>query len=247
MSQHEYPLDPLQARLSHQFEDLTLLEQALEHPSLRIDGEHPSAYERLEFLGDAVLELIISDHLFKRFPNVSEGMLTRMRAALSNRTFLHSIAEIIDLGRYIKVGKGERIDSGPSRKTILADACEAVIGAIYLDGGMEAARKFILEEWEPFVATSASEGRWMNPKGQLQELAQATLKVHPVYKIINAVGRAHDMHFEVEVELGGRLLGKGHGTSKRKAQKNAAIDALNRWESIFGPPIEETADTPQSP
>jgi ribonuclease-3 len=220
--------------LAYIFKDLALLEQALEHPSVRNETGYPSPYERLEFLGDSVLELVISDHLFRQFPDVSEGMLTRMRAALSNRTFLHSIAEIIELGKYIKVGKGERIDSGPARRTILADACEAVIGAIYLDGGLDAARVFILREWGPFVESSELEGRWMNPKGRLQELAQATLKTHPVYRITKAAGRAHDMHFEVEVELNGKLLGKGHGSSKRKAQKNAAIDALNQWNNVFG-------------
>jgi len=221
----------IEARIGHRFRDSSLLEHALRHPSCASPAASESQYERLEFLGDAVLSLVLSEYLFRVYSDFSEGRLTRLRSALSNRIALLRVAEELELARFIRVGKGERLDSGPARRSILADACEALIGAIYLDGGLIAARAFIHRAWERSLEGVERASRMLNPKGRLQELLQERHKRQPVYRLVSAAGQAHEMDFEVTVEFDGTALGIGRGRSKKLAEKRAAEAALERLEN----------------
>jgi ribonuclease-3 len=217
-------LEDLARRLGHRFQNLGVLDQALRHSSYAHEnpGSGPSN-ERLEFLGDAILALTVSTLLLRRFPRSSEGDLTRGRAALVNARQLASLARGLDLGAYLLVGRGEERQAGREKPSLLADALEAVLAAVYLDGGLEAAAQLTELWFGPLVETAQP---WRDFKTSLQELTQARYKVSPSYHLVAESGPGHARHFQVEVRLQDRPLARGEGRTKKQAAQEAASRAL---------------------
>jgi ribonuclease-3 len=217
----------LQKKLGYQFKNRALLVEALTHPSLAHEQSTPLPHnQRLEFLGDAVLQLILTDKLYKMFPHQNEGELTQRRAHLANRHTLHRLATALELGDYLLLGKGEERSGGRTRTSNLSDALEAVIGAIHLDGGMRAARKVVLALYKNDLKGLRHAAPKQNPKGTLQELLQTRSSVNPVYRVASESGPAHARHYEVVVQWNGDILGRGSGPSKKAAETAAARAAL---------------------
>lgn len=208
-------------RLGHQFATPALLQEALTHPSLagKQRKKGPTAYERLEFLGDRVLGLIIAEWLYKKYPESSEGDLAKRHAALVNREALRAVASEIGLAQYLHLARGE--DASASRKNLatLPDAMEAVIGALYLDGGLAAANDFIHRFWQKDIAIEEAPA---DSKTLLQEWAQGHALPLPIYKVIENSGPAHAPKFVVEVAVKDHPPAVAEGNSKRAAQKAAA-------------------------
>jgi len=228
----------LEERLGYRFRDSALLKQALTHPSVFSEAQRGGLdNQRLEFLGDAVLQMVLTEHLFRTCPDSSEGDLTKIRAALVNRQTLGKQAETLGLGDALFLGRGEEKNGGRIRQSNLADAFEAVVGAIYLDGGLKAAQRLILEQCHVEIDQIQSSLREINPKGDLQELIQAVSQEGPVYSIVSAEGPQHGKVFEVTVSWRGRILGRGRGPSKQAAEIHAAREALNvlNAEGMGGP------------
>jgi ribonuclease-3 len=223
----------LELRLDYRFRDPALLEQALTHPSV---GHEKQRYhidnQRLEFLGDAVLQLVITEYLYASFPKEQEGPLTKLRARLVSRDALRAHAVALDLGRYLIMGRGEEASGGRTRASSLADAFEAVVGAIYLDSDFATTREFVLREMQPALAGVLEAPVDVNPKGQLQEILQAIASRGPSYELISAIGPEHAKTFVVEARWEGETLGRGIGQSKQAAEIAAALDALEqkRWK-----------------
>ena len=207
----------------HAFARPTLLAQALTHPSL--GGRH-SSYERFEFLGDRVLALVVADMLLEAFPRENEGALAKRLTALVRREALARVAEELDLGRHLLLSRGEETSGGRRNPSVLADALEAVIGAIYLDGGFDAAARFIRRHWMARMAATARPPE--DAKTRLQEWAQGSIGATPRYEEIARAGPAHDPTFEVEVRIDGLAPERGQGGSKRAAEQAAAKAMLAR-------------------
>jgi ribonuclease-3 len=218
---------PLEDRLGHHFRDATLCETALTHTSWvnEAGAGARTDNERLEFLGDAVLALVVSDLLMRRLPGRAEGDLTRMRAALVSETGLARAAAAIDLGSWIFLGRGEERTGGRSRPSILADALEALMGAIYLDGGLPAAATAAERLFDGQLGDVERYAR-LDYKSRLQERAQALLQVAPVYSVVAAEGPDHDKRFHVALTLAGREVARAVGRSKKEAEQSAAAQAL---------------------
>lgn len=214
----------------------SLLRQALTHPSAPavIRGDDRGDNQRLEFLGDAVLQLLCTEYLYGAHPDSNEGDLTKIRANLVNRQAMCALAVQLDLGAHLLMSRSEEANEGRSRSSNLADAMEAVIGAIYLDGGWPAARKFAARVLAPFWASQAPDVGATNPKGQLQETLQAIAPEAPNYVTLGESGPCHAREFMVAVEWRGRRLGTGTGNSKKEAESSAAAAAL-RLRSWLGP------------
>jgi ribonuclease III len=216
--------DALQERLGHRFRDARLLVQALTHRS------HSTTHnERLEFLGDGVLNCIVAAELYNRFANLREGELSRLRASLVREQRLHELAAGLALGDHLRLGEGELKSGGFRRPSILADALEALIGAVYLDGGFDAARGVVVRLYQPLLETLDAKGADKDPKTQLQEWLQSRKYALPQYSVIATRGAAHDQRFEVECavpELNLRTVGTG--TSRRLAEQEAARMAFER-------------------
>ncbi len=226
-------MTPLEERIGYKFRNSLLLAEALTHPSLGHEAQrYHFDYQRLEFLGDAVLQLIITEYLFRHFRAEAEGQLTKLRSRLVSREALRTHAAGLDLGRYILMGRGEESSGGRSRTSTLADAFEALIGAIYLDGGLEAAKEFILTQTRGDLAQLAETPVDVNPKGQLQELLQSISPRSPVYELVSQSGPEHEKTFVSQVIWEGIVLGQGGGRSKKQAETAAALEAmqLKRWE-----------------
>jgi ribonuclease-3 len=222
-------LDDLQQRLGHAFADGAVLRQALTHASFGHEKRQRTPdNQRLEFLGDAVLQLAVTEELYRRFPDLSEGRLTVLRARLVNRHHLQAVAQELGLGGHLILGRGEENSQGRQRGSILADAVEAVIGAVYADGGWAVARALTLRLLEPALAamTSESDAARANPKGSLQEKLQADGENPPLYRCLSETGPPHARVYEVVVEWAGRELGRGRGASKKEAETRAAEAAL---------------------
>lgn len=226
------PLQQLQQSISHTFKQPALLQEALTHPSLAHErGTNNLRHnQRLEFLGDAVLQLTLTDHVYELFPDFPEGKLTQVRAHLANRHTLCRRAQAIDLGRYLLLGKGEEASGGRDRLSNLADAFEALLGAVYLDGGIRAARKFVARQFADEFHNLKDTSPRQNPKGELQELLQARSSHNPQYRVIHESGPDHHKHFEAAVEWEGREIGRGKGASKKFAEIAAAEAALRALE-----------------
>jgi ribonuclease-3 len=222
----------LQKRLGVSFQNNSLLELALVHSSYI--NENPDfgtdSNEKIEFLGDAVLGLIIAEKLYQDFPLSSEGDLTRLRSALVRKETLAQIARKIGLGDYLFLGKGEEACGGRDKALNLAGAFEAVVAAIYLDLGLEKSRQFVLEQFGQEIHLKAHRGAEEDYKSRLQELTQAKWQLTPIYSLIEAVGPDHDKLFSVEVKTGNNVLGKGSGKSKKSAEMEAAKSALEGFE-----------------
>jgi ribonuclease-3 len=222
-------LDDFQQRLGHTFADGALLRQALTHASFGHEKrQRLPDNQRLEFLGDAVLQLAVTNELYRRFPAMTEGQLTKLRAQLVNKHHLQGIARELGLGEHLILGRGEEISQGRQRGSILADAMEAVIGAVYSEAGWEPSRAIILRLLEPSLAAMSEEGdaAAANPKGALQEKLQAEGDNPPAYRCVAETGPAHARVYEVAVEWQGRELGRGEGASKKEAETRAALAAL---------------------
>lgn len=227
-------LAELQQTLGVSFNDLSLLEQALVHSSYL--NENPSfltSNERLEFLGDAILGLVLTEKLYQGFPQFSEGEMTRLRSALVRRETLARIARAIRLGDYLYLGKGEEASGGRRKPSNLAGALEAAIAAIFLDQGATSTKDFILRLFNQELEKAVSQGAGVDYKSRLQEFVQARQQPAPVYQLLEAVGPAHDRRFTVEVKIGDTVLGRGSGKSKKMAETEAARSALERLSPNF--------------
>jgi ribonuclease-3 len=220
-------LDALAARLGHRFETRALLERAVTHPSAAPrHGEGSHGYERLEFLGDRVLGLVVADLLLARFPEESEGALGRRLAELVRRETLAEVAGRLGLAGCVRLAKGERAAGERDNPAILADVCEAVLGALYLDGGLGAARAVIEPLWAPLIETA--EHPPQDAKTALQEWAQGRGLPLPEYRELSRSGPAHEPIFTVEVSVAGDSSARGEGRSKRLAEQSAAGRLLAR-------------------
>jgi len=225
-------LGPLEAHLGHKFDDLGLLEHALTHRSRAHEDASGGVIdnESLEFLGDAVLGFVIADMLFHTFPTHSEGYKSKVKASIVSAAALARLAEDIDLGRFVYLGRGEEKTGGRHKHAILADGFEAVIAAIYLDGGVEAARAFIVSRFGPLIATGgnqADEAEFTEDwKSALQEWLQAAGRGLPQYRLASAEGPDHRKRFDIEVLVQGVSTGRATGRSKKEAEQQAAKQAL---------------------
>ncbi|MDD4932505.1 MAG: ribonuclease III [Methylacidiphilaceae bacterium] len=224
-------LERLQETIGYRFRSPHLLREALAHPSStaekRLEGPN---YQRLEFLGDAVLQLAITDHLHALFPSHKEGLLTKMRSFLVNRSSLAAISSNLGMGELLYLGKGEEKSGGRAKESNLADSFEALIGAIYRDGGWRKAKAVIRKLFAGVIQELASspEALLGNPKGMLQEFLQQRGGEPPRYRCISQSGAAHRKWYCVVVEWGAERLGEGFGSSKKEAELNAASEALAR-------------------
>lgn len=216
-------LDILAARLSHRFARGELLREALTHPSIAATASTRS-YERLEFLGDRVLGLAVADLLMRRFPGEPEGDLARRFAALVSRDSLVAVAREMELGGFLTLARGEEDSGGRENPANLADAMEAVIGALYLDGGFDAARRFVSEHWTARIEADLEPPQ--DAKTALQEWAQAAKKPLPAYRIVATEGPSHEPVFCVEVAVEGFAPVAARGSSKRAAERAAAASLL---------------------
>jgi ribonuclease-3 len=216
----------LEATIGYQFNDSELLERALTHISALAGGSRVASYQRMEFLGDHVLGLVVSDMLYRTFPKGDEGELSRRLADLVRRETCADVARAIDLGAALRLGASEANAGGRNRIAILADVCEALVGAVFLDGGYPAASAVIEKLWGERLRASARPVR--DPKTQLQEWAQARGLPTPSYREVERTGPHHNPEFRVAVTLPGREPAEGVGRSKRNAEQAAAAELLRR-------------------
>ena len=232
LSRDRQGVQTLESRLGLSFHDRGLLRQALVHRSFLNEqgGSALDSYERMEFLGDAVLELVISNELYRSLPRGDEGKLTKGRAALVCRESLARAARRLGLGDYISLGKGERSNGGPQRDSILEEVFEAMVAAVYLDQGYDAARQFILQALAPELAAYCQEGHTPeNPKSLLQETLQSWGWATPRYQVVAVDGPGHQPVFTVAVTVDGETIGQGAGARKADAERAAAREALARY------------------
>ncbi len=222
-------MESLETRIDHHFRTDALLTEALTHPSLSYETRRRDPdNQRLEFLGDAILSLVISEDLYKRLPGNDEGTLTRMRSRLVSAPTLAKLARQLDLGAHLRLGRAEENNGGRERESALADALEALIGAVYLDGTLEEAQRFILKIYaEELHVVMVERPEIHNPKGQLQELLQGASGMAPTYEIVNSAGPDHQRHYEAAVRWEERELGRGFGPSKKEAEIESARQALS--------------------
>jgi ribonuclease-3 len=221
-------LQELQEKIGVSFEDTFLLNLSLTHPSYLSEGEERRIYsnQRMEFLGDAVLGLVVSHYLYQKHPRLTEGQLTKIKAVAVSEPVLLAAARELDLGPYILLGRGEAATGGRARPSILADAFESLVGAVFLAKGLEEAEKFILAHLEGYI--EAIEQRRFSPdyKSLLQEYMQGRGRGTPTYRLITSSGPDHNKRFSVEVRIGHNVLGRGSGSSKKEAEQSAAAEAL---------------------
>jgi ribonuclease-3 len=236
-------MHPLEARIGYKFRNSLLLAEALTHSSLGHETQQVHFdNQRLEYLGDAVLQVLFSEYLFRRFTDADEGPLTKSRARLVSGEALAVYARAIELGQHLMMGRGDESNGGRRRSSTLADAFEALVGAMYLDGGLGAARSFVLTQAKDQLASLHEQPPLeINPKGALQEILQAlpppangAVPRSPVYTILSQAGPDHAKSFVAQVDWRGLALGCGHGASKQQAESAAALDALRNksWAAV---------------
>ena len=228
-------MNPLEQRLKYKFRNPLLLAEALTHPSIGHETQrHHFDNQRLEFLGDAVLQVVITEELFHKFPDFTEGQLTKIRTRLVSRTALKVHASHLRLGEHLMMGRGEEASGGRERASTLGDSFEALVGGIYLDGGLGAARIFILRVAAADLDAVAEEPEEINPKGKLQELLQALAPSAPAYELLEESGPEHLKQFRCRVIWEGLTLGEGGGRSKKEAEVVAAEAALEAglWQGL---------------
>ncbi|MDD6800182.1 MAG: ribonuclease III [Firmicutes bacterium] len=234
MERYPHELSQLEKRIGYVFCDRSKLELAMTHSSysneLRAKGISCGCNERLEFLGDSVLSLVTARYLYELTPKLPEGDMSKVRAAAVCEKALHGFASSVGLGDYLLLGHGEELSHGRTRASILADAFEALLAAMYLDGGFEAAEKFLLPFIRGEVSEIISDGRLRDHKTALQQLIQQDRDELLEYRTVRESGPPHKRIFEVEAVLNGNVIGKGTGLSKRSAEQNAAMEALK----LFG-------------
>jgi len=224
-------LEKLEKDLGYSFRNRELLAEALTHKSFH--HEHPRKApkynERLEFLGDSVLALVIVEHIFTLEMEYSESLMSKIKSYLVRGSLLSEIAAELSLGHYIRLGRGEEDTGGRRKKSILADALEAVFGTIYLDGGYESARRVILSLFKDRITSSIASGEYLDYKTELQERSQTLFGVLPEYRVVGQEGDEHLRMFTVEVFIGGTQFGRGVGRSKKEAETLAAKEAMERF------------------
>ena len=222
-------METLEKKLGYSFSNRELLSEALNHSSYANEhrGAGISSNERLEFLGDSVLGFVTAEFLFKNYPRLPEGDLTRMRAALVCEQSLYEVAKMLELGQHLKLGKGEEAGGGRERQSILADAVEAVFAAVYLDGGMEQIRGLI---HRVLLSRAPAAEERKDYKTTLQEIVQRKIGQQLTYHMVEESGPDHNKTFVFEVRLNGEPIGRGGGHSKKEAEQAAARDALERQE-----------------
>jgi len=225
---------PFERSLDLSFTDKTLLQRAFTHRSYI--NENPKSglehNERLEFLGDAVIELIVTDYLFRAYPTHTEGELTAYRSALVNAVIMGEVAAEIKMNDYLLLSKGETKDTGRARATILANTYESFVGALYLDQGYEGCNKFVTDTLLPRIDEIIKKKSWKDPKSQVQEEAQERVGVTPSYKVVSESGPDHDKYFTIAIFFGDKKIAEGKGRSKQEGQQAAAQAALvaKGWE-----------------
>jgi ribonuclease-3 len=227
-------MNPLEERIGYKFRNSLLLAEALTHASISLERkDYPFDNQRLEFLGDAVLQLVITEELFLKFPDFTEGQLTKIRTRLVSRTALKVHARTLRLGEHLMMGRGEEASGGRERASTLGDSFEALVGGIFLDGGVNAAKKFILKVAAGALIAVAEEPEEINPKGKLQELLQALAPSAPAYELLDESGPEHLKHFRCRVVWERLNLGEGEGHSKKEAEVAAAAAALaaQAWQT----------------
>lgn len=230
MDNNFFDIHDFEKSINYKFKNIELLSGAFCHSSYVNENlkSNRESNERLEFLGDAVLELVISDHIFKEYSNLPEGELTKFRASIVCEATLAAKARQLKIGNYLMLGKGERTTGGNERDSILADTFEAVLGAIYLDSGFDIAKQHILEIMLPSIKELEHNFKMMDYKTYLQEYMQKISKETVKYNIIKEYGPAHDKNFLAEAVHSGKKLGEGIGKTKKEAEQNAALDSLNK-------------------
>lgn len=237
------PVENLEAAIGYRFTNRELLHRALTHSSWIHENSEceglPADNEQLEFLGDSILGFLISENLIHRFPSYPEGALSKLRAHLVSADYLQTVARTIRLGEYLELGRGEELSGGRSKKTLIVDALEAVIAAMYLDGGAEAVRPFVLEHVVAAseLGTNGLPDRLLMPqtdfKSELQELAQANRLPAPRYFIAREQGPEHSKVFTMEVRIGRETVGQAEGVSKKNAAQNAAREGITRLRELI--------------
>ncbi len=225
-------VDILIKNLDLKFNDPELLKRSLTHRSLLNEKKNKDLKhnERLEFLGDAVLELIISEYLFHKYPERPEGELTSFRAAIVNTSSLAEVSKELGIGEHLLMSKGEEMTGGREKEYLLANALEAILGAIYLDQGYDATKAFTIKHLTTKIENIVKYRLDIDPKTKLQERSQRILKRTPSYKVIEEKGPDHEKTFTVVVKMNGKIYGKGQGANKQKAEENAALKALEKIE-----------------
>jgi len=228
-------LAEVEAKLGLSFRDKTLLQRALIHRSYL--NESPdyrlTDNERLEFLGDAVIDFVAAGFLYSHYPEMDEGHLTRLRAALVRTESLAAQARALDLGRHLRLGRGEVTNGGRERANNLCGAFEALIGAIYLDQGIDTVRELLIARFEPMADQVLQAQADRDAKSLLQEIIQAETQITPTYHLVGQVGPDHDKEFTIEVRLDRQVIGRGRGRSKQAAEQAAAQDALGNSELLL--------------
>lgn len=218
----------LERSLGYFFTNTSLLKQALTHPSYTAERKNVDYdNQRLEFLGDAVLQLVSSDLLYNRYPEAREGRLSKMRSLIAREEGLAHFARHIGLGSFVRLGRGDKINNGHDRDSTLADAMEAVFGAVYLDGGFDAVQNMIVSLVQDLIIDIEKNTGLINPKGELQEKCQDIFKVLPEYTVLDVTGPEHAPQYEVRVSVNGRELATGRGGNRREAEKEAARHGLH--------------------
>jgi ribonuclease-3 len=231
-------LAALADRLGHRFADPELLELALSHRSWCAENAEPDSNERLEFLGDAVLGLVVTDHIFRTYPSLPEGELAKVRASVVSAPTLAELAEKLELGSAVRLGKGEDASGGREKPSILADTFEAVIGAVYLDAGWREVERMLLEIMGDRIEEASKGPGGQDYKTRLQEVVARRFDALPVY-IVSAEGPDHAKVFQAQVEVDGVIRGDGRGRSKKQAEQVAARAA---WRSLRAEEAEEASD-----
>lgn len=221
-------MEKLEQKIGYQFHDRALLKTALTHSSYANEARdrHTQCNERLEFLGDSVLGLVTSDYIFKLYTDIPEGELTKLRASVVCEQALHEVAVSLGLSAFLLLGRGEEAGGGRERPSILADAVEAIIGAMYMDGGLAAAQPFVLSFIKPAVAAAQNHHSFNDYKTMLQEIVQKNREEVLSYRVASQSGPDHDKTFVMEVLLNSNVIAQGHGHSKKEAEQEAAHEAL---------------------
>jgi ribonuclease-3 len=225
----EFDVSAIEERVGHRFRDRSILERALTHRSFANEAWRSAErnYERLEFLGDALLGFLVAEHLYRADPDADEGVLTRRKQVVVRSSTLASAASALGLGEAMRLSRGEHETGGRSKESLLADVFEAVLGAVYRDGGIRTARAFLRRHLADDLR-NAAEALEVDEdyKTRLQERVQGELRVTPTYRIVSMTGPDHDRRFRAEVRLGTRVVGAGTGTSRKRAEQRAAAAAL---------------------
>jgi len=225
------PYKEIEKNIGYSFRKTSMLETALMHRSFRFENSGiTSDNQRMEFLGDAVLGFVMAAHLYEKYDECDEGGLTSFRSQTTNGQVLAELARSVNLGAFIKMGKGEEHSGGRKRASNLADAMESIIGAAYLDGGMKAVLKIFSKLFVPMLGKLSGDVWAGNPKGKLQEYSQKKWKNSPHYRIVSKEGPPHAVLFTVEVELADGSVGMGKGRNKQEAEARAAVDVLSCLE-----------------